>query len=83
MKSMTSRYNKPQAVKCTDKGRRKSAKALHREVVEALFPALKKTVKKKTAKRSKGRVVVTAPVYRTQIVNGLIVHEDDGKQGNQ
>ncbi len=97
MSSMAYRYDRPAPIKVNTKGRAKEVRDIYREVVREQKAEVRKRLKitksesdtkrkpDSTSKRRKkdGRKVVRGPVYRTKVVNGIIVHENDGRQTNE
>ena len=96
MSSMAYRYSRPAPIRVNRKGRAKAVRDIYREVVWEQKAKVRKRLGTKesesdtkrkpdsTSKRRKkdGRKVVRGPVYRTKVVNGVCVHENDGRQSN-
>lgn len=96
MSSMAYRYDRPAPIKVNRKGRAKAVRDIYREVVREQKAEVKARLKLEksesdtkrkpdsTSKSRKkdGRKVVRGPIYRTKVVNGIIVHENDGRQSN-
>lgn len=96
MNSMAYRYDRPAPIKVNRKGRAKAVRDIYREVVREQKSEVRKRLKiekdvsdtkrkpdsKGRRRKKDGRKVVRGPVYRTKVVNGIITHENDGRQKN-